>query len=56
MFEVPLDFILEPRNMGETFRERLGTRFRTYELQHGGYRIWGATAAILVSFRDLLNE
>jgi len=56
VFEVPLDFILEPRNMGETFRERLGTRFRTYELQHGGYRIWGATAAILVSFRDLLNE
>jgi len=56
VFEVPLDFILEPRNMGETFRERLGTRFRTYELQHGSYRIWGATAAILVSFRDLLNE
>jgi len=56
VFEVPLDFILDPRNTIETFRERLGTRFRTHELHHGGYRIWGATAAILVSFRDLLNE
>jgi len=55
VFEVPLEFILDPRNTGETYRERLGTRFRTYELHHGGYRIWGATAAILVSFRDLLN-
>jgi 8-oxo-dGTP pyrophosphatase MutT (NUDIX family) len=56
VFEVPLEFILDPRNTVETFRERLGTRFRTHELHHGGYRIWGATAAILVSFRDLLNE
>lgn len=56
VFEVPLEFILDPRNTSETYRERLGTRFRTYELHHGGYRIWGATAAILVSFRDLLNE
>jgi 8-oxo-dGTP pyrophosphatase MutT (NUDIX family) len=56
VFEVPLDFILDPRNITETFRERLGTRFRTHELHHGGYRIWGATATILVSFRDLLNE
>ena len=56
VFEVPLELILDPRNMIETFRERLGTRFRTHELHHGHYRIWGATAAILVSFRDLLNE
>jgi len=55
VFEVPLDFICEPASIVETYRERLGTRFRTYELQHGGYRIWGATAAILVSFRDLIS-
>jgi 8-oxo-dGTP pyrophosphatase MutT (NUDIX family) len=54
VFEVPLDFICEPASIVETYRERLGTRFRTYELRHGGYRIWGATAAILVSFRDLI--
>ena len=56
VFEVPLDFILDPQNTIETFRERLGTRFRTQELHHGGYRIWGATAAILVSFRDLISN
>jgi 8-oxo-dGTP pyrophosphatase MutT (NUDIX family) len=56
VFEVPLDFICEPASIVETYRERLGTRFRTYELRHGGYRIWGATAAILVSFRDLISQ
>jgi len=56
VFEVPLDFICEPASIVETYRERLGTRFRTYELEHGGYRIWGATAAILVSFRDLISQ
>jgi 8-oxo-dGTP pyrophosphatase MutT (NUDIX family) len=56
VFEVPLDFICEPASIAETYRERLGTRFRTYELRHGGYRIWGATAAILVSFRDLISQ
>ena len=56
VFEVPLDFICEPASIALTYRERLGTRFRTYELQHGGYRIWGATAAILVSFRDLISQ
>jgi 8-oxo-dGTP pyrophosphatase MutT (NUDIX family) len=55
VFEVPLEFICEPATIVTTYRERLGTRFRTYELQHGGYRIWGATAAILVSFRDLIS-
>jgi 8-oxo-dGTP pyrophosphatase MutT (NUDIX family) len=56
VFEVPLDFICEPASIAETYRERLGTRFRTYELRHGGYWIWGATAAILVSFRDLISQ
>jgi 8-oxo-dGTP pyrophosphatase MutT (NUDIX family) len=56
VFEVPLDFILEPANVFATWRERLGTRFRTYELHYGGFRIWGATAAILVEFRDLIGR
>ena len=56
VFEVPLDFILEPANIITTYRERLGTRFRTYELHHRDYRIWGATASILVSFRDLITH
>ena len=55
-FEVPLDFLCEPATIQSTYRDRLGTRFRTYELLHGGYRIWGATAAILVNFRDLVSN
>jgi 8-oxo-dGTP pyrophosphatase MutT (NUDIX family) len=54
VFEVPLEFALEPANIFASYSERLGTRFRTYELHHGGYRIWGATAAILLNFRDLV--
>jgi 8-oxo-dGTP pyrophosphatase MutT (NUDIX family) len=56
VFEVPLEFVLEPANIFATYRERLGTRFRTYELHHAGYRIWGATAAILLNFRDLIRS
>ncbi|HEX5046562.1 MAG TPA: CoA pyrophosphatase [Gammaproteobacteria bacterium] len=55
-FEVPLDFLCEPAAIHSTYRDRLGTRFRTYEVLHGGYRIWGATAAILVNFRDLVSN
>jgi 8-oxo-dGTP pyrophosphatase MutT (NUDIX family) len=54
VFEVPLEFILEPANMAVAYRERLGARFKTYELHHGSYRIWGATAAILKNFRDVI--
>jgi 8-oxo-dGTP pyrophosphatase MutT (NUDIX family) len=56
VFEVPLTFILEPVNVTATYRERLGARFRTYELHHGRYRIWGATAAILMNFRDIISN
>jgi 8-oxo-dGTP pyrophosphatase MutT (NUDIX family) len=56
VFEVPLEFILEPANMTVAYRERLGSRFRTYELYHGPYRIWGATAAILRNFRDVISH
>ncbi len=55
-FEVPLAFIVDPANVEATYRERLGARFRTYELLHSGHRIWGATAAILVNFRDVISN
>jgi 8-oxo-dGTP pyrophosphatase MutT (NUDIX family) len=54
VFEVPFEFIVNPANVSVTYRERLGARFRTYELHHSGHRIWGATAAILVNFRDVI--
>ena len=56
VFEVPLEFIADPANATATYRERLGARFRTYELHHSGHQIWGATAAILVNFRDVISH
>lgn len=56
VFEVPLRHFLAPDSVHETYRERLGSRFRSYEFRSGNRVIWGATAAILVTFRQLLLE
>ncbi len=55
VFEVPLPFVLEPANYR---RDRLtinGVDRRFYVLPYGAYHIWGATAAILVNFRDVVH-
>lgn len=54
VFEVPLDFLLDPASIRQTQRQRLGSRLRTYEFHYEGRLIWGATAAMLVMFRDVL--
>jgi 8-oxo-dGTP pyrophosphatase MutT (NUDIX family) len=56
VFEVPLRHFLAPDTVQETYRERLGSRFRSYEFHCENRLIWGATAAILVNFRKLLFE
>jgi 8-oxo-dGTP pyrophosphatase MutT (NUDIX family) len=56
VFEVPLDIIAEPASIVAGYLERLGSRFRTYELYYEHYRIWGATAAILSNFREVLLD
>jgi len=56
VFDVPLDVILAPGALKATSRERLGTRFRVWELEYRGHRIWGATAAMLKTFRDILCD
>ncbi len=56
VFEVALAFIADPANITASYRERLGARLRTYEVHHSGHRIWGATAAILVNFRDVISD
>ncbi len=55
-FEVPLDFLSHPDNCRTVYRERLGARFRTYELVYGQYRIWGATAAMLMTFIETISD
>lgn len=56
VLEVPLDYLRHPDNCRTVYRERLGTRFRSYELDYGGHLIWGATAAMLRSFMEVLSD
>lgn len=56
VFEVPLEFILEPGRLSCSRRERFGSRFLVYELHYGGHRVWGATAAMLAGFLDLITD
>jgi 8-oxo-dGTP pyrophosphatase MutT (NUDIX family) len=55
VFEAPLEFVLDPSNVRSGQRERLGTVFRVEELSYAGHVIWGATASMLRSFRELLG-
>ena len=60
VFEVPLDYVLDPRNLG--FREIIapqdGRPRRVLEFVERGeprQRIWGATASILLNLRDRIT-
>lgn len=47
IFEVPLPFLLDPANFERKFLSREGFNVPFFELNYGGYRIWGATAGML---------
>ena len=56
VFEVPLEFILNPDNH---IIEQLmwnGVIRHYYTFPHDKYKIWGATAAMLVRFAHLVND
>lgn len=54
VFEMPLALLFQADTIVEEERERLGTRILSYEINYQGHRIWGATAAILKTFRDTI--
>ena len=56
VFEVPLSHFLAPDAVRHTYRERLGTRIKSFEFHYADRIIWGATAAIMVTFRRLILE
>jgi 8-oxo-dGTP pyrophosphatase MutT (NUDIX family) len=56
VFEVPLGVILDRSAMSVGYFERHGARLLTYELHYGGRRIWGATAAVLRNFQDVMLD
>ena len=56
VFEVPLGLILDRSALTVGYFERHGARLKTYELVYGGRRIWGATAAVLKNFQDVILD
>ena len=55
IFEVPLSFLLEPRNRQLQMRELGGERVGFYFYDYQQHNIWGATAAMLVNFLEQLT-
>lgn len=53
-FEVPLDYLLDTRNVVHSKREYEGLVCDIETFHFGGHQIWGATASMLLSFREKL--
>jgi hypothetical protein len=54
VFEVPLDFILDPANHQRATRELNGRSVGYYVIEHQGRTIWGATAGMLINLYRML--
>jgi 8-oxo-dGTP pyrophosphatase MutT (NUDIX family) len=55
VFEVPLAFLLDPRNLQVHARRWQGSTRRYYAIPYGPHYIWGATARILKSLAGRLG-
>ncbi|MGE4220381.1 MAG: CoA pyrophosphatase [Alphaproteobacteria bacterium] len=55
VFEVPLDFILDPRNHQRLTREHNGKPRWFYAMPYGQHYIWGATAGMLINLYEVLR-
>jgi 8-oxo-dGTP pyrophosphatase MutT (NUDIX family) len=56
VFEVPLAFLLEPANLRRYTMEFRGHHRPMVEFVHGGHRIWGATAAMLLNLLQRMQR
>jgi len=56
VFEVPLAFLLDPRNHQRRTREVQGRSVSFYAIAYGERDIWGVTAGILVNFYRRLAD
>ncbi len=54
VFEVPLDFLMDPANRVRHCHDRQGARRHYYAMPWGEYYIWGATAGMLKGLSDRL--
>lgn len=56
VFEVPFAFFLEPSNLKRYVMDYRGHRRAMVEFVHGGHRIWGATAAMLLNLLERMER
>lgn len=54
-FEAPLDFVLDPANQREHFREWNGRMINYWEITWQEHRIWGITAGLIVNLSRRLG-
>ncbi|MCP5366520.1 MAG: CoA pyrophosphatase [Hyphomicrobiales bacterium] len=54
-FEVPLDFLLDPRNHRRDSRIYQGKRRYFHAMPYDGFYIWGATAGMLMNLYEFLR-
>jgi 8-oxo-dGTP pyrophosphatase MutT (NUDIX family) len=55
IFEAPLAWLLDPTNHSEQEIDFQGSRRRFFEMHWDGFRIWGATAAMIVNLSRRLQ-
>lgn len=56
VFEVPLEFLMNPRNHHKKQAMYLGKQRHYFEMPYKQYRIWGVTAGIIRSLYETLYE
>lgn len=56
IFEVPLDFLLDPANHRRQTRVLQGRTVGYYEMPYGRCHIWGATAGMIVNLCRFLSD
>ena len=56
VFEVPFDFLMQADNARSVEVEYRGGMRQLIEFQYREYRVWGATAAMLVNLRERLER
>jgi 8-oxo-dGTP pyrophosphatase MutT (NUDIX family) len=52
IFEVPLAYLLDPKNREQGHGQWQGHKRTYYTYHYAGHRIWGATAAMVVNFAE----
>jgi 8-oxo-dGTP pyrophosphatase MutT (NUDIX family) len=56
IFEVPLDFVMDPENHRRGEREANGVRRHYFFIDYQDYHIWGATAGMLRNLSERLGQ